>query len=158
MSASSALNNLKEDVKLLEKLFLRKPSPSTSSSISSAPNVSCFRVISASLDELVCEFVDTSMKKYRINANICETYPQSPPVWFSESEDPALLDIIENLSTTSHNDNKILNQVRLLIEQFCKTKNVPLPDNLNELNQNSSSNSATTSQVTEMKIELLYIL
>lgn len=148
MSASSALNNLKEDVKLLERLFLKKLSPSTSSSITTpVPNVTCFRLISASLDELVCEFVDTNSKKYRINANICETYPQSPPVWFSESEDSSILDIIEKLSSTSHNDNKILNQVRLLILELCKAKNVPLPDNLNELNLISKTNSTTSSQV-----------
>lgn len=82
-------SNLKEDVKLLEKLFLKKPSGIVSSSTTSqapstskgssdvngkqetAPKFNCFRLVSASLDELVCEFVDTNMKKYRINANIC---------------------------------------------------------------------------------------
>jgi len=72
MSATSALNNLKEDIKLLEKLFSKKSSPSSSSSSSSQSLYNnCFRVISASLDELVCEFIDTNKKKYRINANIC---------------------------------------------------------------------------------------
>ena len=63
MSATSALNNLKEDVKLLEKLFLKKTT--------SLSATNCFRLISASLDELVCEFIDSDSKKYRINANIC---------------------------------------------------------------------------------------
>ena len=146
MSATSALNNLKEDIKLLEKLFLKKsiqPSSSTGTVSNAHLNVSCFRLISASLDELVCEFIDTSLKKYRINANICvrdmtlfakkilfffseeynnlifanifqETYPQSPPVWFSESEDPCLLEIVEKLSTTTLDDNRVclLNRVK----------------------------------------------
>lgn len=86
---SYSTSNLKEDVKLLEKLFLKKPSGLVSSSTTSqapstskgttdangkqdaAPKFNCFRLVSASLDELVCEFVDTNMKKYRINANIC---------------------------------------------------------------------------------------
>ena len=92
MSASPVSSNLKEDIKLLEKLFLKKPSGLVSSSTSSqvpstsknssdqvsqssvkhdASKFNCFRLVSASLDELVCEFVDTSMKKYRITANIC---------------------------------------------------------------------------------------
>lgn len=142
MSATSALNNLKEDIKLLEKLFLKKsiqPSSSTGTVSNAHLNVSCFRLISASLDELVCEFIDTSLKKYRINANICETYPQSPPVWFSESEDPCLLEIVEKLSTTTLDDNRVVRQVKILIEELCKAKNVNLPDNLNELNNYQTS-------------------
>ncbi len=95
MSSSLALSALKEDIKQLERLYSKKSNssknnatsadlPTTSSKLddqSSACN--CFRIISASIDELVCELVDINKKKYRINANICETYPQSPPVWFS---------------------------------------------------------------------------
>ncbi len=77
-------SNLKEDIKLLEKLFLKKPSGLLSSSTSSnrpstskdtklneKPKFNCFRIITASTDELVCEFIDTALKKYRINANLC---------------------------------------------------------------------------------------
>lgn len=143
---SYSTSNLKEDVKLLEKLFLKKPSGLVSSSTTSqapstskgttdangkqdaAPKFNCFRLVSASLDELVCEFVDTNMKKYRINANICDSYPQSPPVWFSENEDPAITDIVEKLSTTTKEENRILNQINYLINEICTAKKIPLPD------------------------------
>ena len=103
---------LKEDIKLLEKLFLKKLSKS-SSSANTTPSINClcFRIISANLDELVCEFIDTNTsKKYRINANISEMYPQTPPVWSYENEDVAILDIIEKLSTTSkESENRVRN-------------------------------------------------
>ncbi len=82
--STSIHSNLKEDIKLLEKLFLKKPSGLVSSSTSSnrpstskdtnvneQPKFNCFRIITASQDELVCEFIDTNLKKYRINANVC---------------------------------------------------------------------------------------
>lgn len=81
---SLALSSLKEDIKLLERLFLRKLNSSSSLSSSLActskddpktttttNNSNCFRLITASVDELVCEFIDTKNKKYRINANLC---------------------------------------------------------------------------------------
>lgn len=127
--------------------------PASSSSSSSNPTTSqqkshilCFRLVSASIDELVCELNDdVTKKKYRINANICETYPNSPPVWFSESEDSCLTDIIEKLSSTSEEDNKIIPQVRMLIFEFCTAKNLPIPD-LNELSMCSSTSSTNLSQ------------
>ena len=42
-----------------------------------------------------------------------ETYPQSPPVWFSESEDSSILDIVEKLSTTSRNENRVKNNFNI---------------------------------------------
>lgn len=53
---------LKEDIKHLEKLFLKKNS--------NCVNPLCFRIITASIDELSCEFLDLDKNKYRINANI----------------------------------------------------------------------------------------
>lgn len=145
--STTVYSNLKEDIKLLEKLFLKKPlglvsslsssyAPSTSTdsknSANESPKFNCFRLVTASIDELVCEFIDTNMKKYRINANICDSYPQSPPVWFSENEDSIVADIVEKLSTTTKEDNRILNQINYLITEMCSIKKMPKPD-LNEL-------------------------
>ena len=85
--SSQSLSNLKEDIKLLEKNFSKKiqntqstkseeakPSETFNdqSSISKASSHSCFRLITGSIDELVCELIDlNNNKKYRINANIC---------------------------------------------------------------------------------------
>ena len=60
---TSTLASLKEDIKLLEKRF------SVKNKTSSDDNC-CFQLISANLDEIVCEFIDSNKKIYRINANI----------------------------------------------------------------------------------------
>jgi len=126
----------------LERLFLSKKASTSAQPCSSNESIKCkcFRVVSASLDELVCEFIDLNMKKYRINANICETYPQSPPVWFSESDDSSIAEIVEKLSTTTQEENRILSQIKLLITELCTIKNVPMPD-LVELNNNIQASS-----------------
>ena len=46
-----------------------------------------------------------------IHANITETYPQTPPVWFSESEDPKVAEAVSCLTGTSGLDNHLLYQV-----------------------------------------------
>jgi len=56
------------------------------------------QIVSASVDELTCKFVDSHNRKHLIHANITETYPQSPPVWFSESEDAAVTSALAALS------------------------------------------------------------
>ena len=80
--------NLKEDIKQLEKQFLKKTESSNSNSkqdyeiqqknIAKCQNSaipentdSCFRLIKGSINELVCELIDSNKTKYRINANIC---------------------------------------------------------------------------------------
>lgn len=40
-----------------------------------------------------------------------ETYPQTPPVWFSDTEEPAITNIVQMLTNTSGKDNHILAQV-----------------------------------------------
>ena len=40
-----------------------------------------------------------------------ETYPQSPPVWFSESEDAKVSEAVSILASTSGLDNHLLYQV-----------------------------------------------
>lgn len=130
MSSSLALSNLKEDIKQLEKMFLRSKTSTTDTSF-------CFRLITGSVDELVCELIDSDRRKYRINANICETYPQQPPVWFSESEDHFIVDIIEKLSLTQSEDNLVISQVKCLIREFCTVKMLVVPDLSELVNSNN---------------------
>jgi hypothetical protein len=96
----SLFGSLKEELKLLEKFYSSSKnninqivddnSSSSSSSISSSSSsgastssstttstsnstnyiCNCFHLISVTLDEIVCEFIDSTNKKYRINANI----------------------------------------------------------------------------------------
>ena len=158
--STMAMSSLKEDIKHLERLFLFKKTtasssnaPCTSSSSTTTNNncqQCCFRLISASADELVCELVDAAKKKYRINANICESYPHAPPVWFSESDEALITDIVEKLSATSRDeDNKIIHQVYMLITEFCRLKQMPAPD-LTELLASPSSSSASASVTSYM--------
>ena len=69
------------------------------------------QVVSASVDELTCKFIDVSGRKHVIHANITETYPQTPPVWFSESEDPKVAEAVSCLTGTTGLDNHLLYQV-----------------------------------------------
>lgn len=40
-----------------------------------------------------------------------ETYPNTPPVWFADSEDPIVTNAVQILSNTQGRDNHVINQV-----------------------------------------------
>ena len=115
----ACLNKLKADIRLLETLFPRTHQR--------------FRILSANVDEVSCCFLDQTGKKRIIFANITEVYPTSPPVWFSESDDPQVSAIVEALSATSGSDNYILDQVRILLTKLSQSNNLPVPEELNKL-------------------------
>lgn len=115
----ACLNNLKHDIKTLESLFPRSHE--------------IFQVISASLDELTCRFIGRNGKKFVIHANITETYPSTPPVWFTENEDFLVTSTIETLTTTSGADNQIIPQVKQLVRELCKLHNIKEPLELNRM-------------------------
>ena len=56
-------------------------------------------------------------------------------------DESSISDIIEKLSSTEKEDNRIKNQVKILITEFCKCKNMTIPD-LNELDTPCSSSSS----------------
>ena len=90
----ACLNRLKSDIRCLVEIFPRTHS--------------LFRVTSATVDEISCIFlvkISQKEKKYTINANITETYPTDPPVWFSDSDD--ISGSVQVLSTTSGNENYV---------------------------------------------------
>lgn len=131
----ACLNKLKADIRLLETIFPR-----------SHPR---FRILSANVDEISCCYLNQSGKKKIIFANITEVYPASPPVWFSESDDPLVSSVVEALSATSGSDNHILDQVRILVTKLSQLHNLPVPIELDRLmdqylnaqNTNSSTNA-----------------
>ncbi|TRY66998.1 hypothetical protein TCAL_09694 [Tigriopus californicus] len=94
-----------------------------------------FAITSATVDELTCRFIDHQGKKHVIHANITETYPSTPPVWFSESEDSQVTVALTGLSETSGLDNHLLHQVRRLIRQLCAAFSVPEPPELKRLDE-----------------------
>lgn len=90
---AACLQKLKSDLRQLQELF--------------PPNSSRFQIILSSVDELNCRFVGPQGEKYAITANILENYPESPPVWFSESENATVANTLSLLSDTSGIDNLV---------------------------------------------------
>lgn len=43
-----------------------------------------------------------------------ETYPNTPPVWFADSEDPIVTNAVQILTHTQGRDNHVINQVNYL--------------------------------------------
>ncbi|RWS08460.1 ubiquitin-conjugating enzyme-like protein [Dinothrombium tinctorium] len=145
----ACLNSLKQDIKKLELVF--------------AKNHERFQLITATVDELTCKFVGRNGKKYEIHANFTvstalrsfdcllsfrtrlahqslfartqETYPEVPPVWFSEVEDSHLSNIVQRLSNTTGSQNYIIPQVRFLVSELCKAHNIPIPADLEKLEE-----------------------
>ncbi|XP_072937834.1 ubiquitin-conjugating enzyme E2 Q2 isoform X2 [Epargyreus clarus] len=112
----ACLNTLKLEIKTLEQVFTK--------------NHERFQIMSASVDELTCRFVGKNGKKYEIHANITETYPNTPPVWFADSEDPLVTNAVQILSNTQGRDNHVINQVGILLRELCKLHGVPEPPDL----------------------------
>lgn len=109
----ACLNVLKQEIKAIESSF-----PKTHERL---------QIVSASVDELTCRFVDLSGRKHVIHATITETYPTCPPVWFSESEDAKVSEAVTCLSETSGLDNHLLYQVKLLLTTLCRLFSIPVP-------------------------------
>ncbi|CAG7725182.1 unnamed protein product [Allacma fusca] len=139
----ACLNTLKQEIKTVEKVFLKN-------------NNERFQVVSASLDELTCVFIGKNGKKHEITANITETYPHTPPVWFADTEDINVTQAVQMLSTTSGKDNHVVSQVRILVKELCRLQGLPEPSSdleqlLNEfaigdpeVGSTSTSNSASS--------------
>jgi len=115
----ACLNVLKAEIKILEGAFPKSHER--------------LQIVSASVDELTCRFVDPAGRKHIIHANITETYPQTPPVWFSESEDTKVSDSVSHLSATQGLDNHLLYQVKLLLRHLCSTFSLQVPKEVDSL-------------------------
>lgn len=115
----ACLNTLKLEIKTLEKTFTKTHER--------------FQILNASVDELTCRFIGKNGKRYDIHANITETYPSSPPVWFAESEETSVTNAVQILSNTNGRDNHVINQVGILLRELCRLHNVPLPPDLDNL-------------------------
>lgn len=96
----ACLARLKSDICELSQLFPK--------------NHPLFRVTHVTVDELTCSFIvkdnSNGERKYVINANITETYPIDPPVWFSESDE--ISQTLQELSSTNANNNYVNKNVQ----------------------------------------------
>jgi len=118
----ACLNQLKQDIKKLDAIFHK--------------NHERFQVIQATVDEITCRFIGKNNKKYEIHANITETYPQVPPVWFSENDDVTISQAVQLLTNTTGRDNHILCQVKILVQELCRFESLPVPQiDLDKLDQ-----------------------
>uniref|UniRef100_A0A1L8DT54 Putative ubiquitin-conjugating enzyme e2 q2-like isoform x2 n=1 Tax=Nyssomyia neivai TaxID=330878 RepID=A0A1L8DT54_9DIPT len=115
----ACLNTLKLEIKTLEQTFTKAHER--------------FQIMNASVDELTCRFIGKNGKRYDIHANITETYPSTPPVWFAESEETSVTNAVQILSNTHGRDNHVINQVGILIRELCRLHNTPLPPDLDNL-------------------------
>jgi len=114
----ACLARLKDDIKFLEGLFPAKKHER-------------FQIITASVDEVCCRFFTKGAdKSVIIHANVTETYPQSAPIWFSESDDAIVSSCIEKLSEMGDTNNNICKQIRILVSDLCQQFSLPQPDEL----------------------------
>ncbi|XP_034042549.1 ubiquitin-conjugating enzyme E2 Q1 isoform X2 [Thalassophryne amazonica] len=96
-----SVSGLKAELKFLESIF--------------DPNHERFRIIDWKPDELSCQFNVTGEKLLIIHCNITESYPSTPPIWFVDSDDPSLAQVLERLEdvrkgNTLHPDVEMLDQ------------------------------------------------
>ncbi|KAJ8918949.1 hypothetical protein NQ315_016851 [Exocentrus adspersus] len=115
----ACLNTLKQEIRTLESIFSKSHER--------------FQIVSASVDELSCRFIGKNGKKYAIHANITETYPSVPPVWFADSEETSITNAVQILSNTEGLDNHVLHQVIILLRELCRLHAVPEPPDLDRL-------------------------
>merc|ERR1712088_730100 len=85
------------------------------------------------------------MRKHTIHANITETYPSTPPVWFSESDNVNVTNALTSLSETSGINNHLSYQVKSLLRQLCTLFSLPLPVECTDSDSNSSGCSTASS-------------
>ena len=86
-----------------------------------------FQIISSSIEELSCKFLDSSGRKYTVNVNIAsDSYPEIAPVWFSESDCKEVINALDALGEASESNNLTL-QTKNLVENLCKEFNLDVP-------------------------------
>ncbi|CAH8849863.1 unnamed protein product [Trichobilharzia szidati] len=111
----SCIKRLKEHQQLLQAIFPK-----------SHPR---FRITSCTLDEISCSFIYEN-SSLEITGSLLGTYPQSPPIWFSDSEDTFLTLIFRELQNVEPSNYTIDRQLKILITELCRYKNVPHPPEL----------------------------
>ncbi|KAK3799503.1 hypothetical protein RRG08_052688 [Elysia crispata] len=131
----ACLANLKADIKIIETTF-----PKTHNR---------FQVRSATVDELTCRFVGRNNEKYDILANITEAYPQSAPIWFSDSDDAGVVSVVGELANTSKEHYNILYQTKLLIENLCRLHDLEVPTDISALDDALSEKGIAVKMVVD---------
>lgn len=115
----SCAASLKRELKILETNFPKENER--------------FQLLSANMDELTCKFIGSSDEVFIIHCNFTDSYPLSPPVWFSEADDAVISTVIEQLGDVTGSDFLLLRHVKHLLHELCKLHDVNLPHSLPHL-------------------------
>lgn len=115
----SCVASLKRELKLLETHFPKENER--------------FQLVSANMDELTCKFIGSSDEAFIIHCNFTDSYPGSPPVWFSEADDAVISTVIEQLGDVTGSNCLLLRHVNHLVCELCKLHDVNLPLSLPHL-------------------------
>uniref|UniRef100_A0A8D0CET3 E2 ubiquitin-conjugating enzyme n=1 Tax=Scleropages formosus TaxID=113540 RepID=A0A8D0CET3_SCLFO len=116
-----SVSGLKAELKFLESIF--------------DPNHERFRIIDWKPDELSCQFNVTGEKLLIIHCNITESYPSTPPIWFVDSDDPSLTQVLERLEDVNIPSPQLLQQLKRLICDLCRLYNLPQHPDVEMLDQ-----------------------
>lgn len=108
-----------------------------------------FQIRSATVDELTCRFIGRSGEKYDIQANITDAYPQSAPIWFSDSDDGSVVSIVGSLPCSKTEHSNILYQTKLLVEGLCKLFDLEVPAEISSLDDALSQKGISVKMVLE---------
>lgn len=137
MNSSSNLAYLKAEMKHLTTVFNEKHDR--------------FRFLSTAIDEFSCFFIVSHQKRYEFKANILvsyccfhglnslenttlflqDNYPKSPSVWFTESDEPEVVNLLESLS--EKDNTTITRQLQTLVGELCRIHLRPIPEEVKKL-------------------------
>ncbi|XP_029354703.1 ubiquitin-conjugating enzyme E2 Q1 isoform X4 [Echeneis naucrates] len=134
-----SVSGLKAELKFLESIF--------------DPNHERFRIIDWKPDELSCQFNVTGEKLLIIHCNITESYPSTPPIWFVDSDDPSLAQVLERLEDVRKGSTLLLQQLKKLICDLCRLYNLPQHPDVEMLDQPLPAGPHGTEEVTSEEEE-----
>ncbi|XP_078376677.1 ubiquitin-conjugating enzyme E2 Q2-like isoform X2 [Oculina patagonica] len=137
----SKFQELKRELSILEKTFGSRHEH--------------FRVEANGLDEVTYRFLAPN-GEHVVHCNIYESYPNPPPMWFAESEDAKITQIVESLSCIEPSGpNLILRSTKHLVKELYTWQNLPIPSHIDNLDlvqlihEDVEMKESTTSQEDE---------
>ncbi|KAG1933258.1 ubiquitin-conjugating enzyme E2 Q2-like [Pimephales promelas] len=75
------------------------------------------------------------MDHRNISSDSQESYPSTPPIWFVDSDDPSLTEVLERLEDVRRGNTLLLQQLKRLICDLCRLYNLPQHPDVEMLDQ-----------------------
>lgn len=127
----ACLTRLKDDIQFLEKTFDRKNNR--------------LQIVSASVDEILCRFIiprsNNTNHSIDFTANFGETYPETAPIWFTDSELTNVSSIVEKLLDTPQLNYNICKQIRILLIELCHEFRTSIPNEIRYIDEHLSKHN-----------------